>query len=76
MQQLAAHIKAWGKALGFQQIGITDADLAIYEPRFLAWLKKGFQAEMHYMAQHGLKRTRPSQLKSTLTGRYKDIATT
>lgn len=59
---LATQIKQWGLALGFQQIGITDVDLSQYEPRFLAWLAKGFHGEMDYMARHGTKRTRPADL--------------
>lgn len=59
---LANQIKAWGLALGFQQVGITDIDLSAYEPKLLAWLEKGFHGEMHYMEKHGTKRTRPAEL--------------
>ncbi len=62
MQSLAEQIKQWGKELGFQQIGITDVDLSLYEPRFLAWLEKGFHGCMDYMEKHGTKRTRPQEL--------------
>lgn len=61
-QQLAHEIKNWGLALGFQQVGISDIDLSAYEQRFLDWLEKGFQGEMHYMSQHGSKRYRPAEL--------------
>jgi epoxyqueuosine reductase len=61
-EQLAADIKAWGKSLGFQQIGITDIDLSAYENRFEAWLAKGFHGAMTYMSQHGSKRYRPAEL--------------
>jgi epoxyqueuosine reductase len=61
-QQLALDIKNWGKALGFQQIGITDIDLSAYEQRFLTWLDQGFHGEMRYMEQHGSKRYRPDEL--------------
>ena len=60
--ELLEQIKTWGLALGFQQIGITDVDLSQYEPRFLAWLKKGFHGEMDYMEKHGSKRSRPAEL--------------
>lgn len=60
--ELAANIKQWGLELGFQQIGITDADLTQYEPRFLAWLEKKFHGDMHYMEAHGSKRYRPDEL--------------
>jgi epoxyqueuosine reductase len=62
LTQLAADIKRWGKALGFAEIGITDTDLSIAEVEHQAWVKKGFHGEMHYMAKHGSKRTRPAEL--------------
>lgn len=61
-QRLASDIKAWGKALGFQHIGITDTDLSAAEPEFMAWLEQGFHGAMDYMAKHGSKRTRPAEL--------------
>lgn len=62
MHTLAANIKSWGLQLGFQQIGITDTDLKMHEPRFHAWLAKNFHGEMDYMEKHGTKRTRPDEL--------------
>ena len=59
---LAADIKLWGKALGFNHIGITDTDLSAIEPGFQAWLDHGFHGSMDYMAKHGQRRTRPEQL--------------
>ncbi len=59
---LARQIKQWGVEFGFQQIGITDTDLTLYEPRFLAWLNKNFHGEMGYMSAHGAKRYRPDEL--------------
>lgn len=61
-EDMAALIKQWGVALGFQQIGITDVDLSHYEPAFEAWLAAGFHGEMAYMSAHGKKRTRPDLL--------------
>lgn len=61
-QQLAADIKAWGKAFGFQHIGITDTDLSAAEPHYREWLEQGFHGAMDYMAKHGSKRTRPAEL--------------
>jgi epoxyqueuosine reductase len=61
-QRLAADIKAWGKALGFQHIGITDTDLSAAEPHYMEWLQQGFHGAMDYMAKHGTKRTRPDEL--------------
>ncbi len=59
---LAENIKAWGKALGFQQVGICDVDLKQHESHLQSWLEKGFGGEMHYMSEHGMKRARPAEL--------------
>jgi epoxyqueuosine reductase len=59
---LAATIKAWGRELGFQAVGIADADLGAAEPGLKAWLDNGFHGEMDYMARHGLRRARPAEL--------------
>lgn len=60
--QLAAAIKQWGSDLGFQQVGITDPNLAQYTPHFLTWLANHFHGEMRYMEVHGTKRYHPSEL--------------
>jgi epoxyqueuosine reductase len=59
---LAARIKAFGRELGFQQIGIADIDLTAAEQHLADWLKAGFHGEMDYMARHGSKRSRPAEL--------------
>src|SRR5215471_9966664 len=59
---LAAKVKAWGRELGFQAVGIADTDLSAIEPRLLAWLESGFAGELDYMRKHGAKRTRPASL--------------
>lgn len=61
-QQLAENIKTWGKALGFQQVGICDVDLQKHEKFLQEWLNKGFHGEMAYMHEHGMKRARPAEL--------------
>jgi epoxyqueuosine reductase len=61
-QQLVARLRGWAHELGFSQIGIAGVDLTRAEPGLLAWLQAGFQGDMHYMAAHGLKRARPSEL--------------
>src|SRR3954462_9488770 len=60
---LAKRIKAWGAELGFQAVGIADADLSAAEPRLLEWLAKGWHGEMEYMARHGALRARPAELR-------------
>jgi len=59
---LAATVKAWGGELGFQAVGIADADLGAAEPRLLEWLAAGRHGELDYMARHGTKRARPAEL--------------
>ena len=60
--RLVENIKAWGKALGFQQVGISDIDLSQHEAHLKQWLEKGYQGEMGYLAEHGMKRARPDEL--------------
>lgn len=59
---LAGLIKAWGKALGFDAIGIAGTDLRSAEDGLLAWLAQGCHGEMDYMARHGPARARPAEL--------------
>jgi epoxyqueuosine reductase len=59
---LARSIKDWGRELGFQAVGIADADLSAAEPRLLDWLARGWHGEMEYMARHGTLRSRPAEL--------------
>jgi len=62
-ERLAARIREWGTELGFQGIGIADADLSAAEPRLIEWLAQGRHGEMEYMARHGALRARPAELK-------------
>jgi epoxyqueuosine reductase len=59
---LAQRIKTWGRELGFQAVGIAEADLSAAEPRLLEWLARGWHGEMEYMARHGALRARPAEL--------------
>jgi len=60
---LVQRIRDWGRGLGFQAVGIAEADLAAAEPRLLDWLAQGRHGEMEYMARHGALRARPAELK-------------
>lgn len=60
--QLAAQIKADGIALGFQQVGICDTDLAQADQRLQRWLAQGRHGSMGFMSKHGSKRTVPAEL--------------
>ncbi|WP_022943001.1 tRNA epoxyqueuosine(34) reductase QueG [Psychromonas hadalis] len=60
--QLSENIKLWGKALGFQQVGIADIDLKQHEAKLQQWLDNQYHGEMDYMEKHGMKRARPAEL--------------
>jgi epoxyqueuosine reductase len=62
LSRLAIDIKRWGLELGFQQVGIADVDLPLAERRLLDWLARQYHGEMHYMARHGTRRSRPQEL--------------
>jgi epoxyqueuosine reductase len=55
-------IKEWGRALGFQAVGICDTALHDSEAHLIKWLANGYHGEMDYMAKHGVKRSRPAEL--------------
>ncbi|MEJ1959339.1 MAG: tRNA epoxyqueuosine(34) reductase QueG [Nitrosomonadales bacterium] len=59
---LALRIKEWGRALGFQAVGISNTVLDDAEAGLLEWLARGHHGEMDYMAKHGVKRSRPAEL--------------
>ena len=60
--RLALSIKAWGRELGFQGVGIAGTDLASAESHLAAWLERGWHGDMDYMARHGTRRSRPAEL--------------
>ena len=60
--QLANDIKTWGRALGFQEIGISDTELTREENYLQQWLDSGYHGDMDYMARHGSARARPGEL--------------
>jgi epoxyqueuosine reductase len=62
LRELATQIKAWGRELGFQQLGICDVQLEEHEHRLEQWLARGYHGSMGYMARHGRRRSRPAEL--------------
>ncbi len=62
MSALKSDIIRWGNGLGFQQVGVSDINLAVAEARLAEWLRDKFHGEMDYMQRHGSKRSRPEQL--------------
>jgi epoxyqueuosine reductase len=61
-RELARDIRAWGRELGFADIGISGVALQEAEEKLLHWLGKGYHGDMDYMAAHGSKRSRPDEL--------------
>ena len=59
---LNEQIVAWGRELGFQQVGMTNVDLSQAESRLEHWLEAGHHGEMAYMERHGKRRSRPAEL--------------
>jgi epoxyqueuosine reductase len=65
---LHPELLAMARARGFADVGVTGVDLPQDEAFLLSWLERGHHGEMHYMAHHGLKRSRPQLLlPGTLT---------
>ena len=62
MAALKADIGRWAAELGFQQIGVSDIDLAEAESHLDVWLGNDMHGEMDYMQRHGSKRSRPDEL--------------
>jgi len=59
---LVVSIRAWGRELGFQAVGIADVDLAGARGRLADWIDRGYHGEMDYMAKHGSRRSQPDAL--------------
>ena len=59
---LAERIRQIATELGFQQVGISAADIGTHEQHLQQWLEAGYHGEMEWMASHGSKRARPAEL--------------
>ena len=59
---LALRFKALARSHGFQRCGISGIELGADESHLRDWLARGLYGTMEWMARHGDKRTRPSQL--------------
>ena len=60
--QVKQSLQSWSRELGFQQLDISDVELAEDERKLNDWLDRGMHADMDYMGAHGTKRTRPAEL--------------
>jgi epoxyqueuosine reductase len=59
---LRSAIETAARALGFDAIGISDVSLSDDERHLDRWLASGWHGQMHYMARHGHRRSRPAEL--------------
>jgi epoxyqueuosine reductase len=50
------------QAAGFAAVGVAGVDLPEDEQRLQRWLDAGYHGQMHYMARHGTRRSRPAEL--------------
>ena len=62
MALAASRVKAWGRELGFQHVGITDTRLGEHGRRLREWLAAGHHAGMDWMARSVELRERPQRL--------------
>jgi epoxyqueuosine reductase len=59
---LADDIRGWGGQLGFAAVGIARAEVPEDEAWLKRWLALGRHGEMHWMARHDTRRSRPAEL--------------
>ena len=52
MNELLNKMQDWAQSFGFQQLGVSDLDLAASEEKLLSWLAAGFHGDMDYMSRH------------------------
>lgn len=67
-RELQGKIIEWGKRLGFDDVGIADANLAGHREHLARWLQKNRHGEMGYMSRHGDMRSRPERLHEGTQG--------
>jgi epoxyqueuosine reductase len=63
LHALRNELDALASGLGFAALGIAHLDLAEDEAHLVRWLEEGRHGDMHYMARHGTRRSRPAELK-------------
>lgn len=62
LHALAKDIRTWALDLGFDEIGITDVDLAAASREYRQWLSLRLHGEMGYMERNVEKRIAPAEL--------------
>src|SRR5215468_10639867 len=61
-QELAASIKARARELGFDLVGITDAEPSAFAEEYRAWIARGCAGEMAYLTRSLHRRLDPREL--------------
>jgi epoxyqueuosine reductase len=61
-RELKNAIRALGGSLGFARVGFAAVNLGMAESRLMDWLARGYHGSMDYMARHGVRRARPTEL--------------
>ena len=61
-QTLLEKINIWARELGFQQVGVSDIDVAEHAQHLQHWLEKNHHADMQWMSKHAQLRAHPEQL--------------
>lgn len=56
------NIQIWAQELGFQQIGISDIDVAEHAQHLQHWLDHQYHGDMAWMSHHATLRAHPEQL--------------
>jgi epoxyqueuosine reductase len=62
LDAIRSQLESLAQELGFDGLGVADLELAADEQHLLRWLENGYHGDMHYMARHGLMRSRPADL--------------
>jgi epoxyqueuosine reductase len=62
LSAVRTRLAARARELGFSGIGVTGIELQEDERHLAAWLRAGRHGQMHYMARHGERRSRPERL--------------
>ncbi len=61
-RQLAENIHVWARESGFQQVGISDADVSQEQDRLERWLRNNYHGDMAWIAEHKDLRSFPHKL--------------
>jgi epoxyqueuosine reductase len=55
-------VHEYAQSLGFQQLAVSNIDLAEDEARLQQWLDNNYHGDMEYMQKHGSMRSHPEEL--------------